>query len=99
MRPVVAALTVDVHIAAAGSLKEKRSVLRSIVEGMRHRFPVSVSEVDGHDRWQRAQVLVAVAAPSVRTATDVLDSVERWVWSRPDIEIGAMDRHWLEFDD
>ncbi|MEQ8716209.1 MAG: DUF503 domain-containing protein [Acidimicrobiales bacterium] len=98
MSPVVAALTVDVHIATAATLKDKRSVVRSLVEGMRHRFPVSASEAGGHDLVQRALVVVAFAGPSVRGATDVLDAVERWVWSRPDIEIGSIDRHWLELD-
>ncbi len=36
----VLALEVDLHIGHAQSLKEKRGVVRSIVEGARHRFHI-----------------------------------------------------------
>jgi hypothetical protein len=36
------------------SLKEKRRILKSIVEKVRNRFPVSIAEVGDHELWQSA---------------------------------------------
>jgi hypothetical protein len=36
------------------SLKEKRRVVKSVVEKVRNRFPVSIAEVGDHELWQSA---------------------------------------------
>ena len=95
----VAALTVEVHIPAAHSLKEKRAVLRPILEGARRRFAVAVAEVDGQDLWQRATLGMAAVSGSARHAGEVLDAVERFVWSFPEIEVTACRRNWFSDGD
>jgi uncharacterized protein len=92
----VGALEVEIHLPASGSLKAKRSVLRHLVETSRHRFGVSASEVAHHDRWQRAALGFSVVAPSVAHAEQLLDRVERFIWSHPEIEVISVARHWLD---
>jgi uncharacterized protein YlxP (DUF503 family) len=75
-------------------LKEKRAVLKPIVEGLRHRFSLSVAETDFQDKWQRAEIGVAVVSATAGHAQEVVDSVERWVWSRPDIEVSRFETEW-----
>lgn len=58
-----AALRVELHLPLSRSLKEKRAVLRPVVEGLRRLGSYSVAEVDHHDLWQRATIGVAVVAP------------------------------------
>jgi uncharacterized protein len=84
----------ELHIPTSRSLKEKRAVLRPIVEGIRHRFQISVAEVDYQDKWQRAVIGMAVVSDSYSHAVDVVDNVERWVWSKPDIEVCAFEVTW-----
>jgi uncharacterized protein YlxP (DUF503 family) len=86
----------DLHIPESRSLKAKRAVVRPIVEGVRHRFAVSVAEVDHHDQWQRACLGVAVVSGSQNHVAEVLDAVERYVWAQPGVEVLAADRSWLE---
>ena len=50
-----AAVRFDLHIPQSRSLKAKRAAIRPIVDGLRHRFHVSVAEVDHQDQWQRAR--------------------------------------------
>ena len=72
----VACLTLELHFRDVHSLKEKRAVLRPIIDGARRRFEVAVAEVDNQDLWQRA-VLAAVTVSSDRVqAEKVLQSVE-----------------------
>jgi uncharacterized protein YlxP (DUF503 family) len=85
----------ELHIPTSRSLKEKRAVLRPIVEGLRHRFQISVAEVGYQDKWQRALIGMAVVSDSYSHAGEVVDSVERWVWSKPDVEVTRFEREWV----
>lgn len=78
------------------SLKAKRAAVRPIVEGLRVRFRVSVAEVGHQDQWQRAGVAVAVVGSSVAQVEDVLDAVDRFVWSHPEVEVLSTERSWLD---
>lgn len=92
----VAALEVEIHIGVSASLKEKRAVVRHIVEAARRRFGVSASEVAHHDRWQRAGIGFAFVAPTAGRVDEVLDQVERFVWSHPEVSVLSVSRRWLE---
>jgi uncharacterized protein YlxP (DUF503 family) len=49
-------LTLEIHIADAQSLKDKRQVLRSLKDRLRSHFNVAVAELDHQDVWQRSRV-------------------------------------------
>ena len=87
---------VELHVGTAQSLKDKRQVLKSILDGARRRYGVSASEIGFQDQWQRARLGFAVVASSARQATEIIDDVDRLVWSRPDLEVLSTDRRWLE---
>jgi uncharacterized protein len=98
MGVVVGALAFELHLPDVHSLKEKRAVVRPIVDGARHRFAVSAAEVDHQDLWQRATLAMAVVSGTESQARDVLDAVERFVWSFPDIEIMEAELRWMEVE-
>jgi hypothetical protein len=77
----VAILSVELHFPEAGSLKGKRHYVRSVKDNLRNRFAASVAEVDHHDLWQRATLLVACAARTARDAGELADGAERWLAS------------------
>ena len=84
----------DLHIPQSRSLKEKRAAIRPIVDGIRHRFHLSVAEVGYQDKWQRSLIGLAVVSGTEAHAAEVLQNVERWIWSRPGIEVSSFDVHW-----
>ena len=94
----VAAMILDVRLPGCRSLKEKRSVLRPVLEKLQHRFGVSVAEVDHQDLWQRAGLGVAAVSGSTVVLGHLLDDVERYVWAQADIEVIEARRYWLEAD-
>jgi uncharacterized protein YlxP (DUF503 family) len=49
-------LTLEIHIADARSLKDKRQVLRSLKDRLRARFNVAVAELEHQELWQRSRV-------------------------------------------
>jgi uncharacterized protein len=88
----VVALRFELHVPMAQSLKEKRAVVRPVVDGLRHRFHVSVAEVDHHDRWQRAAIGVALVAESHRHLEELTDTVDRFVHAAADLEVIDVER-------
>ena len=91
-----AAVCFDLHVPESRSLKAKRAAVRPIVDGIRHRFHVSVAEVDHLEQWQRAAIGVAVVSGSVTQLEQVLDSIERFVDAADDVEVIDVERTWLE---
>jgi uncharacterized protein YlxP (DUF503 family) len=93
-----AAVCFELRVPESRSLKAKRAAVRPIVDGLRHRFHVSVAEVDHQDTWQRAAIGVAVVADSSHQLEAVLDTVERFVAAAPDIELLDHDTAYLELE-
>ncbi|HEX5613625.1 MAG TPA: DUF503 domain-containing protein [Acidimicrobiia bacterium] len=93
-----AAVCFDLHVPESRSLKAKRAAIRPIVDGLRHRFRVSVAEVDHLDQWQRAAIGVALVSGSSRHLHEVLDSVTRFVESADGVEVLSGDVSFLEGD-
>jgi hypothetical protein len=77
----VAVLSVELHFPEAGSLKAKRHHLRSAKDNVRNRFGASVAEVEHHDLWQRAGLLVACTGRTVGDVEETAAAVERWLAS------------------
>jgi uncharacterized protein YlxP (DUF503 family) len=86
----------DLHVPQSRSLKAKRAAIKPLVEGSRHRFAVSVAEVGHQDQWQRSEIAVAAVSASGRHLDDILDSVDRFIWSHPEIEVLSTERSYFD---
>ena len=62
----IATLTLELAIEHSQSLKDRRQVVRSLKEKLRHSFNISVAEMDDALLWNRA-TLGVVAISSSRT--------------------------------
>ena len=92
----VVAMEIDIRIPAAQSLKDRRQVVRGLLDGARRRFEVSAAEVGGQDTWQRATLGFAVVASNAGIARETVDAIDRFVWSHPEIEVVDVDVRWHE---
>jgi len=70
---------IELHIPRAQSLKAKRAVLRPIIDGCRHRYPVAIAEVDHQDTWQRSGLGISAVSSNVSHVEEIIDEVERFV--------------------
>jgi len=95
----VASLTIELRLPAARSLKDKRSTIRPIIEGARRRYAVAAAEVGRQDAWHHATVGMAAVSGSAGRAGQVLDAVERFVWSFPEVEVTSCRRGWMSDED
>jgi hypothetical protein len=93
------AVKFELHVPESRSLKAKRAAIRPVVDGLRHRFKVSVAEVDHQDTWQRASIGVALVDGSAAHLREVMASVQRFVSAAPDVELLDTETAWLEPED
>jgi uncharacterized protein YlxP (DUF503 family) len=68
------------HFNDLHDLKGKRKLLHSIKAQVRQRFGAAVTEIDGHDKWQRATLLLAVVGDHETEAR--ASEIERFIESR-----------------
>jgi len=76
---VVASLTWELSLPGCSSLKEKRSVVRSLRDRLRSKFNVSVAETAYQDVHTRAQLTIALVATDARFAESVLEKADNLV--------------------
>jgi hypothetical protein len=76
---IVAWQTWQLTLPGCASLKEKRTVVRSLKDRLRERFALSVAETGQQDVLTRAEISVALVATDRRFAESVLDKADRMV--------------------
>ncbi len=87
MSTTVGLCTIEFLIPGVHSLKEKRSVVKSMLDGMRSRFNVSAAEVANNDLWQRATIAVCCVSNSQPVVDSSLNKIADWVEANPRISI------------
>jgi len=80
--------TIELRLPGNGSLKGKRSILKSITTRISREYNVSIAEVDAQDLWQRAVLGVACVSSSAPYAHGQMERVVQWIeHNRPDVEL------------
>jgi uncharacterized protein YlxP (DUF503 family) len=84
---VIASARYELIVPAASSLKDKRQVIKGLIERLRGRYNVSVAEVDRQDTWRRATIGVACVSSKNYHARELIDRVTRHVEGCLELEI------------
>jgi uncharacterized protein len=85
---VIGVVIIELHLPSAHSLKDKRSIVKSITSRINREFNVSCAEVEHQEVWQTAGIGAAVISNSAVHAQQVLGSVLGWIErNRPDVQI------------
>jgi uncharacterized protein YlxP (DUF503 family) len=83
----VGALELDVLLGDVHSLKQKRSVVRPVIAELRRKYEVSAAEAGHQDLHRRALIGVAVVAADSDHVRHVLESCERLVAGRVEMQL------------
>jgi uncharacterized protein YlxP (DUF503 family) len=79
MTAVVGCLYLELFIAEAQSLKDKRRVVKSLKDRMHQKFPVAMAEVGETGLWQRAELAVVSISNEQKQVDRVLGTLADWV--------------------
>jgi uncharacterized protein len=86
----------ELHLPHARSLKDKRRVVKSLVERLHERYRVSVMESGFHDLHQRAEVSIAYLAGSESELDRMAAEMRRLVDGADEAMVGKWDDEVLE---
>lgn len=85
---IIGSCTIVLHLPGVFSLKEKRSIVKSVLARLRNEFNVSAADVDAQDAHGRAVLGVACVSGSAEYARGQLNAVVRWIEeNRPDVAV------------
>lgn len=86
----------ELHLPASGSLKQKRKVVKSLVERIHQRFRVSIAETDHHDLHQRSEISLAAIVKDHREGQRLMDAIRDLIDSQSEAVLIAWEPQWLE---
>lgn len=91
----ITGLEVTLRLFEVNSLKEKRSITKSIVDKMHHKYNISSAEVDEMDNLNKAVVGFAVVSNNHRLNEKVLQNVLNNINEFYEVEIVHTD--WIDY--
>lgn len=74
----VVAVLLSLHLPGVTSLKEKRAVVRSLVERLRSRLNVAAAEVGLQDQLQHAEIGFSTVSEELTTARRLAEEARRF---------------------
>jgi uncharacterized protein YlxP (DUF503 family) len=74
--PVVK-LTLEIEIPHAQSLKDRRQVVRSLKDRLRHAFNLAIAEMDSGEVWNRATLGIATISGSTSYLTGQVQEIDQ----------------------
>jgi len=86
----IGTLTIVLYLHDTESLKDKRQIIKSLIETTRHKFNISIAEVEDLDKWRRATIGIACVANEAAHVNRVLDKVLDTIESNPAVEVGEV---------
>lgn len=95
----VGVLRVTIHIPAAGSLKDKRSIVRRAVDRLKNRFNLAVAEVGALNDKRHAVLAAVTVNTDGRQANSTLDRALAALDSLGDFVIAAHEIELIPFGD
>lgn len=92
---VVGIMQVELRLEGVFSLKDKRHIVRGLIERTRRDFQVAIAEVDDHELWGNAVLGITAVSNDSAHVESVLGRVYQAIEERPEIEISG---HWQEIE-
>ncbi len=84
---MVAFCQLDIFIPESGSLKEKRFAVKSLKTRIRNKYNVSISELDGTDKWQRVVLGIAIVTNDRKIVDTTFNKIIQFIDNDGRVEI------------
>lgn len=93
----VARLTLEIEIPHAQSLKDRRQLVRSLKDRLRHAFNLAIAELDTGEIWNRATLGIAVISGSRSYLTGQLQEIDQAAYRITQTLGGQVSDSYAEF--
>jgi uncharacterized protein YlxP (DUF503 family) len=88
---IIGACRIKLHIFESYSLKDKRQVIKSLIERLKSRYNISIAEIDNLDSWQSALIGFACVSNETKHVQSVINNVIGFIDHDGRLEITAQD--------
>ena len=88
----VGVLTAQMHLQGVTSLKEKRSVVKSLIGRLKSRFNISIAEVDRQNSKQLAVITMAMVSNDTRYINSRFDKIIEFMRRDGRFYLGEIER-------
>jgi len=89
---IVGVMTAQLHMQGLTSLKQKRSIVKSLIGRLKSRFNLSVAEVDHNDNKTSAVIAVAMVSNNSRFINQQFDTVIDFMKKDSRFYLGQIER-------
>lgn len=89
---IIGVMTAQLHMHGIASLKDKRSIVKSVIGRLRSRFNISISEVDHQDTKTSAVLGIAVVSNDARFIDQQLDAILTFMRNDGRFYLGPVER-------
>jgi uncharacterized protein YlxP (DUF503 family) len=76
---IIGLCTLEFHLPGVASLKEKRSILKSLLKRLHNTFNISAAEIDHHDLWQSAGIAIVAVSNSTSHVNQIINNAVNWI--------------------
>ncbi|WP_019131852.1 DUF503 domain-containing protein [Peptoniphilus obesi] len=88
---IIGRCLIRLRLFSPNSLKEKRRILKSLIERLKSRYNISIAEVGENDSWQIAEIGIAVVANKAVFADEVINKIVHFIDNFDSVEIIDID--------
>ncbi len=89
---IVGVMTTKLHLQGIDSLKEKRSIVKSIIGRLKSRFNISIAEVDHQDNKTGAVIGIAIVSNDTRFINQQFDKIISFMQKDGRFYLGQVER-------
>lgn len=82
---VIGVLQVELSLPGSHSLKDKRRLVKSLLDRLHNEFNVAAAEVDAQDNWRRAHLGITCVSSAGRHVNQILSRVMMMVEREPEM--------------
>ncbi len=72
---IIGICRIEIFLPNLQSLKEKRRVLKRLIQKLRQKYNISIAEIENQDKWQRTTLAVVCVSTSSRFVNKVIDQI------------------------
>ena len=91
----VKSITIILHLPLSKSLKNKRSIIKSIIQKVQNKYNVSISEIDNNEKWKSATIGISIISNKMsyikKQLSDIIYFIEN---NYIDIEITKIEDYY-----
>ena len=89
---IIGVITTQLHLNGIASLKEKRSIVKSVIGRLKSRFNISIAEVDHQDNKTCAVIAISMVSNDSRFINQQFDTIINFMQRDGRFYLGKIER-------